>query len=140
MLDLCRFGCTAIEDVHHIFAACPVFERFRKEATNDVEAATAKILQKENGVSNEMEKEIRETAKSLFSDCVQYWPLARTQYYLGFVPNLKVHFQGRVNMSYLKKERLRSSIHTTWHTAAIRLTGRIWGDVLRRVAPQRRTP
>ena len=133
--NLCRFGCNKIEDVHHIFTNCPLFTKLREDASKEVDINTASILEKETGISKELEMELRNIAKSLFSDCHQSWPLARTQYYLGFVPKFKHCLEG-ADLSYLKRNRLTNSIHTTWHTVAIRLAGRIWGDTLRRIASQ----
>ena len=74
--------------MQHIFSKCEAFKKFRVKANRDVRSATSTILEKAS-VSQESSTRIMEIAKSLFSDCNQTRPLARTQYYLGHTPKIK---------------------------------------------------
>jgi hypothetical protein len=130
--NLCRLGCWTIEDAHHIFVHCPMFNKFREEASKNVGAETSKLLDKvENFIGIEKDN-IIQLAKSLFSDC-RFWPLQHTQYYLGHIPKITDHLS-QTNLGTLACDRLKRNLHCTWHLAGIRLAGRIWGDVQRRMA------
>ena len=132
--NLCRFGCIAMEDVHHIFTVCPSFDKFRKEALEKVLEETEKMLVKEK-VGDSAENDIKHRAKSLFKDCPRSWPLARSQYYLGHIPPLKTILKPAIS-DHIRCEKIAHSIHSIWHMSAIRLTSRIWGDLIRRIAPK----
>ncbi|KAF8459970.1 hypothetical protein DFH94DRAFT_635179 [Russula ochroleuca] len=41
---LCRFGCQSLEDVHHIFARCPVFQDLRDEYSKMLIADSERVL------------------------------------------------------------------------------------------------
>ena len=132
--NFCRFRCIATEDVHHIFTTCPSFDKFRKEALERVMEKTEKIISKEK-MGDEAETEIKHRAKSLFNDCPRSWPLERSQYYLGHIPPLKTILNPAIS-DHIKREKIAHNIHSIWHMSAIRLTGRIWGDLIRRIAPK----
>ena len=132
--NFCRFGCTATEDVYHIFTTCPSFDKFRKEALERVMEETEKTLTKEK-IGDEVENEIKHRAKSLFNDCPRSWPLARSQYYLGHVPQLKMILKTAIS-DHIRCEKIAHSIHSIWHMSAIHLTSRIWGDLIRKIAPK----
>ncbi|KAF8870995.1 hypothetical protein CPB85DRAFT_1353169, partial [Mucidula mucida] len=53
--NLCRFGCIAIEDMHHTFVCCPQFSTYRADALKDVERVTENAIKtgdKDSKVSN----------------------------------------------------------------------------------------
>ena len=70
--NICRFGCNAIEDTHHVFTACPTFTKFRDKAQRDVMTMTEKKL------DQKVENEIERRAEFLFSDCThgRQWTLS----------------------------------------------------------------
>ncbi len=132
--NLCRMGCQTVEDVHHIFTICPSFAEYRTEARRKVVDDTSKLIDKEKLLEASEREKIMNLAESLFSDCL-IWPLKCTQYYLGHIPRIDDHMQ----VGSVKQERLRHNLHSMWHLAAIRLAGRIWGEVQRRMAIQSNT-
>ena len=132
--NLCRLGCQAIEDEHHVFSVCPIFDAHRTEATKQVKVDTLKLLEKDKKLEELEKGKIMETAKSLFIDNSS-WPLKHTQYYLGHVPQID-HLILSSNLSWVDKDRLRRNLQNLWHSTAIRLAGRIWGDMQRRMAVQ----
>ncbi|KAJ7916426.1 hypothetical protein B0H13DRAFT_1585254, partial [Mycena leptocephala] len=99
----CRMGCNAIEDMHHIFVECPRYADWRSKATND-------IL----------------TPKSLFLDS-PIWPLQYSAFYLGHIPKLDALVPRNHDLSNITHIRLIHHFASDWHTACIRLAGRIWG-------------
>lgn len=72
-----------------------------------------------------------EAAKFLFTDNAIIWPLHRSLYYLGQIPNLDPSISREAGMVEIEKRRLRSHISSDWHTSSIRLAGRIFGDYQR---------
>ena len=134
--NLCRFGCIAVEDIHHIFSNCITFKILREEAAKEAELATSKLLEKSIN-ETDMSRRIMEIAKYLFSDSEQYWPLARSQYYLGHTPKINWLVRLSKSLSTVKQEKLAQNVHSLWHVHSIQLAGRIWGEVLRRVAPNK---
>ncbi|KAJ6631046.1 hypothetical protein B0H10DRAFT_1773796 [Mycena sp. CBHHK59/15] len=123
----CRHGCDAIEDQHHIFVECKRYAEWRLKAAAHVHQRTNNKL---------AEKEIEEvdrvnlltTAKSLFSNNELVWPLHYSTYYLGHIPTFD-HLIPRAPVSdKLTLTRLAHHLAADWHTASIRLAGRIWGD------------
>ena len=132
--NLCRMGCQAIEDVHHIFTSCPSFAEYRTEARKKVVDDTSKLIDNENLVEASEREKVVNLAESLFYDC-SIWPLKCTQYYLGHIPRIDDHMQ----VESVKRERLQHNLHNMWHLAAIRLAGQIWGQVQRKMAIQSNT-
>ena len=109
-----------IKDVHHIFMK---FRELREKASKDVMDAMSLILAKES-MEVQIKEEIQNRAKYLFLDSECCWPLHHSQYYLGQVPKVMDQIS-RSKMSLIKQEKLAHNIHSNWHTAAIRLVGRI---------------
>ncbi|KAK0219083.1 hypothetical protein IW262DRAFT_1437057 [Armillaria fumosa] len=107
--EWCCLGCQAIESPHHVFVECPVFKNFRVEASKEI-------------------------LKSFLSDCNTIWPLTDTQFYLGHVPPLDRYLQRSSFNSTVMRDRVLRNVHSAWHLVAVRLTGRIYGDFLRRTS------
>jgi hypothetical protein len=131
--DFCRNGCDAIEDPHHIFVQCPTWECLREEYARTL---TKRTLEKitDTTLSNAEIQAITQSAKSLFKDCHLTWPLFYSQYYLGHIPPLNRLIPVAAFTSSVTREKLIQSIHADWHLTATRLTSRIYGDLMRRVA------
>ncbi|KAJ7710690.1 hypothetical protein B0H17DRAFT_886497, partial [Mycena rosella] len=107
----CRTGCQAIEDQHHIFVDCPAYADWRTKAADDAYRHTKAKLE---------EKEILEADGPL-------WPLHYSSYYLGHIPSFDHLIPKKIrNGETLARTRLAHHIASDWHTAAIRLAGRIW--------------
>ncbi|KAJ7708993.1 hypothetical protein B0H17DRAFT_916723 [Mycena rosella] len=131
----CRMGCNAIEDQHHIFVECEQYTEWRSKAAVDVHRRTESKL-KEKGYEETDAVDLLSTAKFLFSDKPHIWPLQYCTYFLGHLPNLD-HLMPKkpgVDDDKLSRTRLAHHIASDWHTAAIRLAGRIWGDWQRKMA------
>lgn len=72
--------------------------------------------------------------KCLFTDDAIIWPLHRSLYYLGQIPNLDALISREAGMGEIEKRRLRSHISSDWHTSSIQLARQIFGDYQRRMA------
>jgi hypothetical protein len=78
-----------------------------------------------------------QTAKSLFSNCPNTWPLHYSFYYLGHVPKLNSHVDPDIFMNRLARERFLHNVSGDWHMSSIRLASRIWGRVQKEMAKRR---
>ncbi len=77
---------------------------------------------------------LRDAAESFLTDSSITWPLTLTQFYLGHIPPLE-HYVHRASFSStVVRDRVMRNIHSAWHVAAMRLTGQIYGDFLRRIS------
>ncbi|KAJ7855104.1 hypothetical protein B0H13DRAFT_1526430, partial [Mycena leptocephala] len=110
----CRAGCQAIEDQHHIFIDCPAYADWRTKAADDAYRRTKAKLE---------EKEIPE------ADGVGLLTAAKPHSPFDHLIPKKIG-----NGEALARTRLAHHIASDWHTAAIRLAGRIWGDWQRKMA------
>jgi len=128
----CRFGCGEIEDEHHIFVSCKCYEKWRSETQAGLyEKTERKLCEAE---INEVDgQSILQLAKSLFSDG-PLWPLYYSFYYLGHVPNIDAHLPNNATISTMACHRLIHHFSQDWHLTAIRLAGRIFGDLQREMA------
>ncbi|KAJ7701200.1 hypothetical protein B0H17DRAFT_1128486 [Mycena rosella] len=115
----CRAGCQAIENQHHIFVDCPTYADWRTKAANDAYQRTKAKLE---------EKEIPE------ADGVGLLTAAKPHSLLRLPYTKKIG-----NSETLARTRLAHHIASDWHTAAIRLAGRIWGDWQRKMAQSTNT-
>lgn len=137
----CRFGCIGIpEDDHLIFVECPYFTELRSSSLAVVVEFTESRCQdlvEKNLVSRETALRLIVAAKSLFSDDNKMWPLHRSAFYLGQIPDITrlLGFKQPTLHSSLSPSipfsRDIHSIAMEWHTHSIRLAGRIWGQVQR---------
>ncbi|KAF5377888.1 hypothetical protein D9615_006803 [Tricholomella constricta] len=127
----CRFGCPTIEDARHIFVHCPRFATHRREMDETLVQATTTLFDVFR-VPRPRQVRTLEHARKLSCDS-ESWPLGCTMYYYGLIPELD-DISRDVNdasLTALQVQRLRLRISTLWHTACIRLAGRIWGIVKR---------
>ncbi|KAJ7164514.1 hypothetical protein C8R46DRAFT_1177069 [Mycena filopes] len=95
--SLCRLGCDEIEDMHHIFVACPRYEDWRAKAAADL--------------------------------------LQRARH----IPKVDPLIPPSPTLPPLARSRLAHTFAADWHTAAIRLAGRIWGDWQRQMSLKTQT-
>ncbi|KAJ7110532.1 hypothetical protein C8R44DRAFT_883670 [Mycena epipterygia] len=134
----CRYGCDAIEDQHHLFVHCERYAVWRTKATTDVYSRTNNKLA-EKGIEEADRVGLLLTAKSLFIDNESIWPLHYSTYYLGHIPTFD-HLMPRTPASdKLAQICLAHHLAADWHTAYIRLAGRIWGDFQREMAKNTNT-
>ncbi|KAJ7157539.1 hypothetical protein C8R43DRAFT_883185, partial [Mycena crocata] len=124
----CRRGCNAIEDQHHIFVHCAHYAEWRKQAAEDLHRRTNNKLA-EKGIEEVDRTGLLFTVKSLFSDVPSVWPLQYSAYYLGHIPKFD-HLLPKRTASEDKmiQTQLAHGLAADWHTASIRLAGRIWGN------------
>ncbi|KAF9027239.1 hypothetical protein BDZ89DRAFT_987420, partial [Hymenopellis radicata] len=99
---LCPFGCGALDTVHHVFVTCPTFHHLRRDAYSSL-------------------------IHALFRDSRQ-WPQNRSRFYLGVLPKLP---EINTITPPRARDRVIRRIASIWHSEAIRLAGRIWGDYKR---------
>lgn len=75
-------GCDAVEDMHHLFVHCRLYEEWRREATEEI--IKKMVLKLENlDVEEVVQDGLLKAAKSLFLDDPSVWPLHYTMFYLG---------------------------------------------------------
>ncbi|KAK7027262.1 hypothetical protein VNI00_015351 [Paramarasmius palmivorus] len=131
----CSFGCAELETTHHIFTECPRFAHFRTHAKDSLVSTTTSLVQRQPYHLTKDEQAAIVTASSqLFAD-TDIWPLKRTRYYLGSMPNIS-----NIVHSLSTNQRAHTAIVQSWHVAAIRLAGRIWGEYRRVTSPSRMRP
>jgi Reverse transcriptase (RNA-dependent DNA polymerase) len=132
----CRMGCSAVEDPHHVFVLCKAFGELRNKASKELMEKTRRRIEATELEEAHFEKLLR-TAKLLFSDCPDTWPLHYSFYYLGHIPKLDNIVDRKLFTSRIKYERFLHNTSSEWHMSAIRLTSRIWGAVQREMARRR---
>jgi hypothetical protein len=123
----CEFGCQEAQTMHHIFVECVTFASLRKEATIQAVASVKRTLE-----SFKMETDrhpFLDIAESLFCDSV-IWPASHSAYYLGWLPKLEEYFP-QIITSHPDTAKLNRDITADLHIIAIRLAGRIWGQITR---------
>jgi hypothetical protein len=130
---LCRWGCNAVEGMHHIFVDCVQFEEWCCTTREEVSLRTEQKLE-EAEIREEYRQPILNAAKSLFADDPVVWPLKITQYYLGQTPSIQNHITYEMLPNTIKRRKLTSHLSADRHTSAIRLAGRIFGSVQRTMA------
>ncbi|KAJ7895328.1 hypothetical protein B0H13DRAFT_1624445, partial [Mycena leptocephala] len=131
--DQCRFGCDAVEDSHHLFVECRRYDEWRANAAEEMGRKADQKLA-ERGVEEAARKRLLATAKSLFCNDPEVWPLKHSFYYLGHIPPLDPLLPHDIFESRLSRERLLHYFSAEWHLASIRLAGRIFGDYQREMA------
>lgn len=132
--DRCRLGCDDVEDMHHVFVNCRIYERWREETWISVMNWTKEKL---NAVDVEevVKDNLLNTAKSLFIDDPLAWPLQKTFFNLGQIPKIDpILSLNSAEFGEVFRRRLKSHVVSEWHTSCIRLAGRIFGDFQRRMA------
>ncbi|KAF9255602.1 hypothetical protein L218DRAFT_883808, partial [Marasmius fiardii PR-910] len=122
----CSLGCRLYETAHHLFVTCSRFDAMRGEACTTILSETKKILDNSATLEEEMVTHLLMMARNLFTDHEDTWPLHLSRYYLGTLPPLPYHASGTV-----ETRRLTARIYKGWHSIAIRLAGRIWGEYKR---------
>ncbi len=123
--DLCRLGCgNSTESARHIFLLCPTYEMWRMEARDQVVEKT-KLRTETMNVWKTVADNLICAAKSLFIDDELIWPLHYSLYYLGQVPKID-NMLYDLKMTRTQKQQIKSHISSDWHTAAMRLAGRIF--------------
>ncbi|KNZ80992.1 hypothetical protein J132_03286 [Termitomyces sp. J132] len=140
----CRFGCRLVsEDEHHIFVDCPRFADMRRESYLEVVHLTSNKCSEliEKGlITADTTRRLSHAAKSLFRDDSSVWPLHNSAYYLGRVPDVLRLLWSEIDSVHgpsLEHRRQAHYFASAWHLSAIRLAGRIWGQVQRMMARDR---
>jgi hypothetical protein len=128
----CRMGCKAVEDMHHIFIACPEYAKLRKDARDDLVKKTRVCLQTLETEETHMTGLLIK-AKSLFIDCSFTWPLHYTFYYLEHVLPLDTHVPLDTFKSQIQHEHFIYNIKGSWHLLSVRLASCIYGQLQKRM-------
>jgi hypothetical protein len=130
----CRLGCDDVEDMHHVFVNCRIYESWREETRMSVMNWTKEKLDAVD-IEEVVKDNLLNTAKSLFIDDPRVWPLQKTLFYLGQIPKIgPILSLNSVELGEVFRRRLKSHIVSEWHTSCIRLAGRIFGDFQKRMA------
>jgi hypothetical protein len=101
----------------------PGFAALRDEIIRSILDTTCNILHDADIPLSKVLR-VKFIASQLFKDDA-CWPLGSSRYYLGLTPPLS---------TIISQQRIRAKINIVWHTASIRLAGRIWGEWQRRRA------
>jgi hypothetical protein len=125
---LCRFGCSSLEDAHHLFVECHFFEHLRDEYSSLLVSDVDHMLSN-TSLPNPLLSHILHMVTHLFKDNVS-WPLGSSRFYLGLIPPLLPPNLLNESLS-LEATRLVTRLAHSCHSHAIRLTARIWGTVVR---------
>jgi len=126
--SLCHFGCPILEDPHHLFVHCPVFQHLCDEYFWSLVADISHTL---SGVESleTLRPRLTHIVTHLFwdDDC---WPLGSSLYYMGLVPPL---LPPTHPLSLLSTDShwLLTWVAHSCHSSAIQLAAHIWGMVLR---------
>ncbi|KAF9463157.1 hypothetical protein BDZ94DRAFT_640713 [Collybia nuda] len=141
--NTCQLGCDTLEDKCHIFVECPYFSQFQDDALTDIVAYTeTKCTKMDTGICDEAIGRLLFAAKSLLTNVSSVWPLHCSTYYLGWIPDIativgpfsNIHPPMTIPKYNLCQRRFIHHIASEWHLRAIRLAGRIWGEVQRKMA------
>lgn len=130
---MCRLGCTVVEDQHHVFVKWWKYREWREKAAEEIAKPMGRKLA-EKEVEESVMTVFIQTAKSLFTDDPMTWPLLYSFYYVGHVPPLEHLLPKGSARNTLARSRLLYTIAADWHLTLIRLAGRIWGDLQRKMA------
>ncbi|KAJ7702645.1 hypothetical protein B0H17DRAFT_845733, partial [Mycena rosella] len=112
------FGCSAIEDAHHVFVECWRYREWRSKAAEELVRTTTMKLE-EKGVEEAARKGLLTAAKSLFRRDDDVWPLKQPFYYLGHIPPLDDFLPADAVDNTISRERLLHHIAADWHLKAI---------------------
>ncbi|KAK0494424.1 hypothetical protein EDD18DRAFT_1174155 [Armillaria luteobubalina] len=124
MSPRCLAGCDDLETMHHIFVLCPSFDHLRNDAANTVHMETSKMLHNAD-VPLSICIPWLHLVRKIFMDR-EHWPRHISQYYLGILPPLPPALTTKA--SPFQSKRLQTRLLHSWHSTAIRLAGRIWGN------------
>ncbi|KAK6972008.1 hypothetical protein R3P38DRAFT_2471305, partial [Favolaschia claudopus] len=128
----CRLGCKDLETPPHIFVECPSFDAIRLNHKTAIVGHTRALLQSSKGiVKQDAWPNILALAENLWQDHA-IWPCGITQYYLGMIPSvfpaLNPRSESHQTSSPIALNRFGIRLANSWHTEAIRVTSRIWGE------------
>ncbi|KAJ7628797.1 hypothetical protein FB45DRAFT_919275 [Roridomyces roridus] len=122
----CRRGCPDAETEHHIFVRCPAFINLRDEAREAVVRDTITFLNDADVPLMDVRR-VKRVAECLFRDHHRIWPQNLSKYFLGLVPlvpAINIHPNAAAR-------KVSMAVGQIWHSAGIKLTARIWAEVLR---------
>ncbi|KAF8913995.1 hypothetical protein CPB84DRAFT_42797 [Gymnopilus junonius] len=122
----CRFGCIALESLHHIFVDCPRFSSFRQSTIHDLLASTISLLDTYS-ILPPIASSITTTIKGLLLNS-EVWPLHKTFYYYGMLPRMD-DLIPQASLSDISRNRLLSCLASICHSGCVILAARIWGVV-----------
>jgi hypothetical protein len=124
----CHFGCSSLEDAHHLFVDCPFFEDLRDEYSHSLISDVDHMLTN-TSLPIPLSSHLLHMVPHLFKDDVS-WPLGSSRFYLGLIPPLLPPSASKQSLSDEANRPITRLAHSC-HLYSIRLTGRIWGIVVR---------
>jgi len=124
----CRFGCSDTENPHHIFVACG---QYLEMQSKELEWLVTSIKNKwdDAQVDPHDQTRIMNTAKFIFPDSKNVWPLQSSMYFLGQIPKLEPLLPPLSMISPINCSRLIHNLATDMHLASACLALRIYGDL-----------
>jgi hypothetical protein len=132
----CRFGCPDTENPHHIFVVCG---RYSEMQSKELESLVMSIKKKldDAEVDPHDQTHIMDTAKCIFSDSKNVWPLQSSMYFLGQIPKVEPLLPPLSMTSPINHSRLIHNLATDMHLASARLASRIYGDLQKEMTKRR---
>jgi Reverse transcriptase (RNA-dependent DNA polymerase) len=125
--QLCRFGCPATENPHHIFVDCEHYSELRTSALTAVMSSVQKrLVEAEVDICHQ--NSVMNTVKYIFSDSKDVWPLQSSAFFLGQIPKIEPLLSPCAMTSSVDRSRLIHIIANDLHLSSTRLASRIYGD------------
>jgi hypothetical protein len=126
--SVCRFGCPATENPHHIFVECERFSEMRSKELLSLSVSIKKKLD-EAAIDLPLQSHILHLAKFIFSDSDIIWPLHSTVFFLGQIPKIEPLLSATAMNNSVNRSRLIHNIASDLHLSSVRLASRIFGDL-----------
>jgi hypothetical protein len=124
----CRFGCPDTETPHHVFVDCPRYSELRNKERDSLALSVEKRLC-EAKLDPTEHALLLQSAKSLFSDSENVWPLDSAAFYLGQIPKIDPLIPPQSMSNHVNRSRLVHNIASDMHLSSVRLASRIFGDL-----------
>ena len=99
--------------------------------SKELESLVTSIKKKldDAGVDLHDQTHIMDTAKYIFSDSKNVWPLQSSMYFLGQIPKVEPLLPPQSMTSPVNHSRLIHNLAADMHLASTRLASRIYGDL-----------
>jgi hypothetical protein len=129
-LRLYRFGCPSLEDAHHIFLQCPVFDNLWDKYQAMLTSQTNHLIHN-SSLPSSLVSHLEDIIAHLFHDEFS-WPLASLCFYLGLLPPLLPTLSHPQPVSPESLHPITRLGHCC-HILTIHLAAHIWGTVVRQL-------
>jgi len=132
----CRFGCSDTENPHHIFVICGRYSEMRSKELGSLITSIKRRLD-DAEVDLHDQTCIMDTAKYIFSDSKDVWPLQSSMYFLGQIPKVEPLLPPLSTTTLVNRSALIHNLAADMHLASARLASRIYGDLQKEMTKRR---